>query len=59
MPTATKPTDSQTAWFAVLERARMAGDYEMAERATRELCRLGVEITFRPPARDEEGGDDE
>ena len=49
MKTVSKPADCQTAWFALLERARLSGDYALAERATAELKRLGVEITFRPP----------
>lgn len=35
-----------TAWFAVLERARLDDDYRRAEQATRELERLGVRVTF-------------
>ncbi len=40
------PEDSATAWVAVLERARSAGDFELMQRANRELERLGVKITF-------------
>ncbi len=57
MATATKVTESPTAWFAVLERARMAGDYALAERATKELHRLGVEITFHAQDKSEPTSD--
>ena len=43
------PHDCATAWFAVLERARLDEDYGLAERATRELERLGVKVSFRRP----------
>lgn len=45
-PDVNTPTDSTTAWFAVLERARLTDEYALAERATRELDRLGVEVRF-------------
>lgn len=35
-------------WFASLEKAVEAGDFEAAARAVRELRRLGVEVTYRP-----------
>jgi hypothetical protein len=38
--------DCATAWFAVLERARLDDDYERATAAVRELRRLGVTVTF-------------
>ncbi len=40
------PENSTTAWFAVLERARDADDYELAAKAVRELARLGVRVRF-------------
>jgi hypothetical protein len=39
-------TDSPTAWFAVLERARLTDDYELAAKAQAELERLGVRVKF-------------
>ena len=39
--------DSPTAWFAVLERARLTDDYELAALARRELERLGVKVHFQ------------
>jgi hypothetical protein len=45
-----RPEDSPTAWFAVLERARQTNDFELAERAHRELERLGVKVTYGPHA---------
>ena len=48
--------DSPTAWFAVLERARLDEDYETAARAKRELSRLGVEVRFRRTSEKRGGG---
>ena len=45
-----RPEDCPTAWFAVLERARIDHDYERAAAATRELRRLGVEVKFHKVA---------
>lgn len=42
----TNVSDSPTAWFAVLERARLDGDFELAAKAQRELNRLGVTVRF-------------
>ena len=42
----TRPEDSPTAWFAVLERARLTRDHGLAERARQQLARLGVAVTF-------------
>lgn len=39
--------DSPTAWFAVLEAARLRDDHERAAEAIRQLRRLGVEVKFR------------
>lgn len=39
--------NTATAWFAVLECARNANDFERAATAVRELRRLGVEVRFR------------
>lgn len=47
------PSDSPTAWFAVLERARMTDDYRLAAEAVAQLARLGVTVRFprrRKPA---------
>ena len=41
--------DSPTAWFAVLERARLTDDHALADRAKRELERLGVAVRFARP----------
>ncbi len=38
--------ESPTAWFAVLERARLTDDFELAAQAQRELARLGVVVRF-------------
>lgn len=45
-PVESRPEDSPTAWFAVLERARLTDDYERADVAMRELKRLGVLVRF-------------
>ena len=42
------PEDSAVAWFVVLERARITGDYELAAQAAGELRRLGVRVKFAP-----------
>jgi len=41
------PRDVPTAWFAVLETARLKGDLAREAEALRELRRLGVDVTFR------------
>jgi hypothetical protein len=46
MPGTLDLRDSPTAWFALLERAKRTGDRELADRARRELERLGVHVTF-------------
>jgi hypothetical protein len=38
--------DSPTAWFCVLEAAKRKGDRELANRAERELARLGVKVKY-------------
>ncbi|HEY1687188.1 MAG TPA: hypothetical protein VGG19_20680 [Tepidisphaeraceae bacterium] len=38
--------DSPTAWFVVLEAARVRGDFEKAATAQKELARLGVKVRF-------------
>lgn len=43
------PHRCPAAWFAVLEHARLHGDFERAARAKRELRRLGVIVDFVPP----------
>jgi hypothetical protein len=35
----------------LLERGRRTGDFELAARAKRELERLGIHVTYRPPKR--------
>ena len=47
------PRDCATAWFAVLERARLDNDFARAADAVRELRRLGVQVKFD---RKREGG---
>jgi hypothetical protein len=43
--------NSPTAWFAVLERARLTGDKALERRAVAQLKRLGVSVQFeRQPA---------
>ncbi len=37
---------SATAWFAVLDRAREAGDFERAAAAQRRLKQMGVIVRF-------------
>lgn len=37
---------SPTAWFAVLERARLTGDKSLERRAIAQLRRLGVSVRF-------------
>ncbi len=39
-------TNSPTAWFAVLERARIDRNQSLEQRALRHLRRLGVSVTF-------------
>ena len=38
--------DCPTAWFCVLERARLDGDREREQQALRELKRLGVKVDW-------------
>ncbi len=38
---------SPTAWFAVLERARLTGDKSLERRAMVQLKRLGVSVRFQ------------
>ncbi len=38
--------DSATAWFAVLEAAKLRNDFERAAEAIRQLRRLGVTVRF-------------
>lgn len=45
----TKPEDCPTAWFAVLERARLDGDEARAAEAIRQLNRLGVVVHWQEP----------
>lgn len=40
------PQNCLTAWFAVLERARLDGDLRLAQKAEGELRRLGVIVRF-------------
>ena len=42
--------DSPVAWFAVLETARQACDFEKAGEAQRQLRRLGVEVKYTRPS---------
>jgi hypothetical protein len=41
--------DESTYGFAVLEIARENGDFEQAAQASRQLRRLGVQVTYRRP----------
>ena len=52
----TDPHNSPTAWFAVLERARLIGDETLERRALAQLRRLGVSVRFdrREPQREVE-----
>ena len=43
---AIKAEDSAALWVAVLERGRLASDFSLIHKATAELERLGVQITF-------------
>ena len=52
MATQTDWRESPTAWFAVLERARMDGNHERAAQAIRELRRLGITVRFTPNRRE-------
>lgn len=45
-----------TYWFAVLEIARSANDFEQAAEAKRELHRLGVDVSYRAPLQVQRGG---
>ena len=42
-----RPEDEPVAWFAVLERARIEGDFARAAEAQRQLERLGVRVNYR------------
>jgi hypothetical protein len=59
-PTCPDPpaTDWPLYWFAALERAIDDGDFAGADRATRELRRLGVDVVYRrrPVVQRPEGG---
>ena len=46
----TDPNESPTAWFCLLEVARQRQDWERAQRALRELERLGVHVSFDTPS---------
>jgi hypothetical protein len=41
-----RPENCATAWFAVLERARIEGDRQRESQAIRELRRLGIRVEF-------------
>jgi len=41
-----KAQNSPTAWFAVLERAKLIGDRLLERRAVAQLKRLGVSVRF-------------
>ncbi len=53
-PVDRRPEDSPVAWFAVLETARRAGDFDRAAEAIRELRRLGICVSYRRPPRTRE-----
>ncbi len=50
------PEESPVAWFVMLERARMDGDFERAAHAQRELARLGVMVRYRTRRAPAKGG---
>lgn len=41
-----RPENCATAWFAVLERARIDGNTGREDRAKRELARLGIRVEW-------------
>lgn len=43
----TELTDSPTAWFALLERAKRTGDVDLALKAQEQLRQLGVKVEFQ------------
>jgi hypothetical protein len=43
-----QPTDWPLYWFAALDRAVEAGDWQAAADAQQELERLGVSLHYRP-----------
>jgi len=45
----TNPANCATAWFAVLESAKLRHDYETAGKAIQQLRRLGVKVQFTKP----------
>jgi hypothetical protein len=55
-PASETVSDSPTAWFAVLERARLTDNYALADRAMRELERLGVLVRFPRQRKGANGG---
>jgi hypothetical protein len=50
-------TDWPLYWFAALEKAVGAGNFEAAARAVRELRRLGVDVTYRRGLAAQKGGE--
>jgi hypothetical protein len=46
-PVPQRPEDCATAWFAVLERARLTGDRQLELHALAELHRLGVKVEWQ------------
>ncbi len=44
---APRPENCPTAWFAVLERARLDGDRQREAEAIRQLQRLGVTVRWQ------------
>ena len=36
-------------WLAIIEEARLTGNFELIQKANRELARLGVTVSFDPP----------
>ncbi|HEY4759560.1 MAG TPA: hypothetical protein VIH42_03170 [Thermoguttaceae bacterium] len=52
------PENCPVAWFAVLERARLSSDFELAAKAQHELERLGVSVKFHRKNRQRHKGID-
>ena len=39
-------TESPSYWLAIIEEARLTGNFELIQKANQELARLGVTISF-------------
>jgi hypothetical protein len=47
-------TDSPVYWFVILDQALSRGNWPEAERAKRELARLGIDVAHKAPGKERE-----